>query len=143
MLVFLLSLVAVAGVWVVRRWSDRASGADGAGEAARRAAAARIVPESVRVQVEVFNATDTRGLARTAAAVLRDAGFDVVYFGNTSLRLDSSFVRDRSGHADWAAWASRVVAPARSDAIADSGRFVDLTIYVGRSWRPPREPFRP
>lgn len=103
----------------------------------------RAIPAGTRVKVEVLNATDTRGLARTAAAVLRDAGFDVVFFGNTSERFDSTLVRDRSGHADWAAAAARTLAPATTEVLADSGRLVDLTILIGRGWRPPAEPFRP
>jgi hypothetical protein len=104
---------------------------------------ARVVPESVRIKVEVLNATDTRGLARTAMFALRDAGFDVVYFGNTSERHDSTVVRDRSGHPQWAELARGVMAPAIAEVRADSGRLVDLTILIGARWRPPAEPFRP
>ena len=103
----------------------------------------RVIPAGTRVKVEVLNATDTRGLARTAASVLRDAGFDVVFFGNTTERMDSTLVRDRSGHADWATAAARTMAPAATEVRADSGRLVDLTILVGRRWSPPTEPFRP
>jgi len=103
----------------------------------------RVVPEGTRVKVEVLNATDMRGLARTAATVLRDAGFDVVYFGNTAERRDSTLIRDRSNHPAWATLAARTMSPAATETSADSGRLVDLTILVGRSWRPPAEPFRP
>jgi hypothetical protein len=104
---------------------------------------ARVVPDSVRIKVEVLNATDTRGLARLAMFALRDAGFDVVYFGNTSERHDSTIVRDRSGHAQWAELARGVMAPAAVETRADSGRLVDLTVLIGARWRPPTEPFRP
>lgn len=103
----------------------------------------RVVPAGTRIKVEVLNATDTRGLARTATFVLRDAGFDVVYFGNTGERRDSTLVLDRSGHPDWAALAQGVMQPAAIAARADSGRLVDLTVLVGRRWRPPTEPLRP
>ena len=103
----------------------------------------RVVPEGTRVKVEVLNATDTRGLARTAAAVLRDAGFDVVFFGNTAERRDSTLVRDRSNHPEWATLAARTMAPSGTEVRPDSGRLVDLTILVGRAWRPPTDPFRP
>jgi hypothetical protein len=103
----------------------------------------RVIPAGTRVKVELFNATDTRGLARTAAAVLRDAGFDVVFFGNTPERHDSSVVRDRSNHPDWATIAAGVLRPARTEVRPDSGRLVDLTILIGGSWRAPTEPLRP
>ena len=106
-------------------------------------AVARLIPEGTRVKVEVFNATDTRGLARTAAGVLRDAGFDVVFFGNTAERHDSTVVRDRSNHPDWATLAARTMAPASTEVSPDSGRLVDLTVLIGKSWRAPTEPFRP
>jgi hypothetical protein len=103
----------------------------------------RVVPEGTRIKVEVLNATDTRGLARLATFAMRDAGFDVVYFGNTNERHDSTVVRDRSGHADWAELARGTMAPARVETRADSGRLVDLTVLVGARWRAPTEPFRP
>jgi hypothetical protein len=103
----------------------------------------RVVPVGTRIKVEVLNATDTRGLARVATFALRDAGFDVVYFGNTNERHDSTVVRDRSGHPDWAELARGAMAPARVETRADSGRLVDLTVLIGASWRPPTEPFRP
>jgi hypothetical protein len=103
----------------------------------------RVVPESTRVKVEVLNATDTHGLARRAMFVLRDAGFDVVYFGNTAERSDSTVVRDRSGHAAWAALAAKAMHGARIEESADSSHFLDLTILVGRNWTPAREPLYP
>lgn len=106
-------------------------------------AVGRIVPEGIRIKVEVLNATDTRGLARQATFVLRDAGFDVVYFGNSDERADTTIVRDRSGHAEWAARARQAMGGARVEARPDSSRFLDLTILVGRNWTPPREPLRP
>ncbi len=107
------------------------------------ATAARLVPEGTRIKVEVLNATDTRGLARIATFVLRDAGFDVVFFGNTSERADTTVVRDRSGHPEWAQLAAQAIQPSRTEVRADSGRLVDLTVVVGRSWRPPAQPLRP
>jgi len=140
----LLVIVVVGGVaWGAARWwgsrHDAAAGALGGGGPAMR----RVVPEGTRVRIEVLNATDTRGLARRAMFALRDAGFDVVYFGNTAERSDSSVVRDRSGHADWAALAARAVRGARIESKPDSSHFLDLTVLVGRNWTPPREPLYP
>ena len=95
---------------------------------------AQVVPKETRIRVEVLNATDTRGLARQAMFFLRDAGFDVVYFGNTNERPSTTVVRDRSGHPDWAALAAKVMAPARIEQKPDSSHFLDLSILVGRDW---------
>jgi len=106
-------------------------------------AAAHVVPSGARIKVEVLNATDTKGLARRAMLVLREAGFDVVFFGNSSERADTTLVLDRSGHADWAALAARAMGGARVEQRPDSSRFLDLTILVGRDWTPPSEPLYP
>ncbi len=103
----------------------------------------RVVPPGTRIKVEVLNASDARGAARAATFVLRDAGFDVVYFGNTSERHDSTVVRDRSGHAEWSQLAASVMAPAMVEVRPDSTRLVDLTVLIGARWRPPAEPLRP
>lgn len=106
---------------------------------------ARVVPESLRITVEVVNATDVRGLGRQATAWLRDAGFDVV---NTTTapekeRRDSSLVLYGSGHPEWAALAARSLGGARIEARPDSLRYIDLTVFVGRSWRPPPQTLYP
>lgn len=106
---------------------------------------ARVVPDSVRIKVEVVNATDTRGLARLATAWLRDKGFDVVSTGTAAEkdRRDSSLVIDRSGHPEWAAMAAKAIGGARVEARPDTLRFLDLTVLVGRAWRPPPQTLYP
>lgn len=108
-----------------------------------RTTAGRVVPEGMHVRIEVLNATDTKGLARRAMLVMRDAGFDVVFFGNSSERSDTTRILDRSGHADWAALATRAIGPAQVETKPDSSRFLDLTVLVGRNWTPPLEPLYP
>ena len=103
----------------------------------------RVVPAGTHVRIEVLNATDTKGLARRAMLVMRDAGFDVVFFGNSSERADTTRVLDRSGHADWAALAARTMGRAHVEQKPDSSRFLDLTVLVGRNWTPPLEPLYP
>jgi hypothetical protein len=100
-------------------------------------------PEGVRVRVQVINATTTNGLARRATRWLRDRGFDVVEIGTTRDRLDSSLVLDRSGHPDWARRAARALGGARVEARPDSSRYLDLTVLIGRAWRPPTEALDP
>ncbi len=131
-------LVATAGGLYRIRGSrpDDAARADGEATAAVRPS--RVVPDTVRIKVEVLNATSTRGLGRLATAWLRDKGFDVVGTGTAPAaeRADSTLVLDRSGHPDWAKLAAQAMGGARVEARPDSLRYVDLTVLIGRSWRP-------
>jgi len=106
---------------------------------------ARVIPDSVRIKVEVINATATRGLGRLATAWLRDKGFDVVATGTApeSERRDSTLVLVRSGRADWGALAAEAMGGARVEARPDSLRYLDLTILVGRVWRAPPQSLYP
>lgn len=110
---------------------------------ASRESVGQVVPAGARIRVEVLNASDTKGLARRAMLVLRDAGFDVVFFGNSAERADTTRILDRSGHPEWAALAARAMRPARVESLPDSSRFLDLTVLIGRTWTPPREPLNP
>jgi hypothetical protein len=101
-------------------------------------------PGGVRIRVEVRNASTVQGLARRATFHLRDRGFDVVESGNSDEKHDSTIVLDRSRHPEWA----RLVANAMGDATPvvespDSTHYVDITVLVGPSWRPPPKPFYP
>jgi hypothetical protein len=100
-------------------------------------------PDSVRIRVQVLNTTRTRGLARRATRLLRDRGFDVVEMGTTTPMLDTTLVLDRSGHPAWSAAVAKVMTPARAVARSDSSRYLDVTVLVGRTWRPPAEPLDP
>ncbi len=96
-----------------------------------------------RIRVEVLNATHRRGLARRATRVLRDAGFDVVEIGNAPGQRDTTVVFDRTGHLTWAREAAAVLQHAKVSAEPDSSRYVDLSVFLGESWTPPPQPFRP
>ncbi|HEX5973497.1 MAG TPA: LytR C-terminal domain-containing protein [Gemmatimonadaceae bacterium] len=100
-------------------------------------------PDGVRIRVQVLNTTGTQGLARRATRLLRDQGFDVVDMGNGSPALDTTVVVDRSGHPEWAATVAKVLKPAASRTERDSSRYLDVTVLLGRSWRPPPQPFNP
>lgn len=100
-------------------------------------------PSDVRVRVQVLNTTKTRGLARRATRVLRDHGFDVVELGTTTPALDTTLVLDRSGHPEWAASVAELLQPARAAARPDSSRYLDVTVLLGRTWRPPAHPLDP
>lgn len=100
-------------------------------------------PVNVRIRVQVLNTTNTRGLARRATRLLRDRGFDVVELGTTSPTLDTTLVLDRSGHPEWASSVAQILRPARAVARPDSSRYLDVTVLIGRSWRPTPHPLDP
>lgn len=135
----LLALVlGVSAFFALRAWTDGARrGPDG------RLRVTRIVPDSLRIRVEVLNASLVRGLARQATFHLRDLGFDVVGSGNASTRSDSTIVLVHSGRMDWGELAAKALGGARVEARPDSSRYLDLTILVGATWRPPAESFYP
>jgi hypothetical protein len=100
-------------------------------------------PDGERVRVEVLNATTVRGLARRAMLHLRDRGFDVLELGTSQEQRDSTLVLDRSGHPDWARRVADALGGARVESRPDTSRYLDVTVLLGRSWRPPAEPFYP
>lgn len=140
---------AAMGVAGWRWWAGRdaqrapASEAPVVGAARVDVPEAERAPEGVRIRVQVLNGTRTRGLARRATMVLRDRGFDVVETGNAEAQHDSTVILDRSGHPEWTARLARAMGGARVEARPDSSRYLDATVVIGRSWRPPAEPFYP
>ncbi|HEY2375384.1 MAG TPA: LytR C-terminal domain-containing protein [Gemmatimonadaceae bacterium] len=100
-------------------------------------------PGTPRVRVQVLNATRTRGLGRRAMLYLRDQGFDVVEVGTTSATQDTTLVLDRSQHPDWARNVATSLGTVRVESRPDSSRYLDVTVLVGASWRPPAQPFYP
>jgi hypothetical protein len=139
--------VSVAG-W---RVATRGAKAGAAAAAAAKTAAPRstgtdtmrLVPDGVRVKIEVLNASSERGLARRAMFYLRARGFDVVSMGNADQQTDSSVVIDRSGHPDWAAAAARALGKARVETKLDSSRYLDLTVLLGAAFRAPPQIISP
>ncbi len=144
----LVAVVAAAGVRVWRgRDATAVAAAAAPGDAGQSSpplsdTLAR-APAGARIKVQVVNATSVRGLARRATRALRDRGFDVVEVGTTAEQRDSTLVLDRSGRADWARRAARAMGGARVEARPDTSRYLDLTVLVGRAWRPPAEPLDP
>jgi hypothetical protein len=132
-----LALVLLAAV---ARWLGSPTGLPfgGNGDTPRR-----MVPEGTRIRVEVLNATTTRGLARRATLYLRDRGFDVVAIGTATEQRDSTLVIDRAGNAEWARLVSRALGDAPVEIRPDSSGYLDVTVLIGASWRPPAQPFYP
>jgi hypothetical protein len=100
-------------------------------------------PSGVRIRVQVLNATATRGLAQRATDHLRDKGFDVVEIGTNREKMDSTLVLDRSNHPDWANRVAAAMGGATVLSRPDSSRYLDITVLIGASWRPPPQPFNP
>jgi hypothetical protein len=135
----LLVVLAVAALGAaacgVQRWRHRPGRPIGSDDAR--------APAGVRIKVQVLNATRTRGLARRATMHLRDRGFDVVDVGTDPNGRDSVLVLDRSGHPEWARLVARALGGGTVLARPDTSRYLDVTVLLGGSWRPPAEPFYP
>ncbi|MHB1222421.1 MAG: LytR C-terminal domain-containing protein [Gemmatimonadaceae bacterium] len=100
-------------------------------------------PAGVRVRVEVLNASRVRGLARRATMELRDRGFDVVAMGNSGDLRDSTLVLSRAGDEEWARRVALALGGATVQLRPDSSRYVEVSVLLGATWRPPPGPFRP
>ena len=124
-LVLVLSAVLVGIVSMVWQWW-------GGGEATRSAAE---VGRADRVRVEVLNAAGVPGLARAATERLRDAGFDVVYYGNgRGFGPDSSLVLDRVGKRELAADVAETLDIQRVASRPDSTLYLEVTVVLGKDW---------
>lgn len=96
-----------------------------------------------RIRVQVLNATRVRGLARHATLFLRDRGFDVVEVGTTTPR-ESTLVVDRSNHPGYAQRVAQALGGTPPVELRpDTSRYLDVTVLLGASWRPPPGPFYP
>lgn len=141
-LILLLVVLSLASAEAGKRYrASRADTADRPGDYPEARLNVR-APDTVRIKVEVLNASAVRGLARRAATYLRDRGFDVVHIGTSSTRSDTTVVLDRSGNLEWA----KLVATAMGGTAAslpDSSRYLDVTVLVGAGWRPPPRPLYP
>ena len=142
-LLFSLSAVLVAGMLSASAVVMHARRAPDSLMATSIARGDHRAPDGVRIRVQVLNTTKTPRLARRATRLLRDRGFDVVEIGTVGPAMDTTVVLDLSGHPEWAESIARVMAPARTRARPDSSRYLDATVLIGRTWRPPAEPLYP
>jgi hypothetical protein len=133
---FVLSAAGIGGWWVVARASEPGSANL---QAQIDPDTMRLVDAGVRVKVELLNASGQRGLARRAMHYFRERGFDVVSVGNATQKSDSSVVFDRTGHPEWAKHAVRALGAARTESRPDESRYLDLTIVLGATFRPPAQ----
>lgn len=143
----IVALIAVVIVGTVAAWwqskeTPRIESAHGT-MAALDDSLARAPSES-RVRVRVLNASGTRGYARRATIELRDRGFDVVEYDTERGKPRSgTLIVSHTGHRDWAERLQRAFGTGTIEARPDSLRYVDLTIFVGRDWKPSTETLRP
>jgi LytR cell envelope-related transcriptional attenuator len=91
-----------------------------------------------RVRVEVLNAAGVGGMAREATDRLRDAGFDVVQWGNArSFDHDTTVVIDRVGRLELAQDVANAMGIRNVRSEPDSNLYVDVTVLLGRDWSGP------
>ena len=92
----------------------------------------------VRVRVEVLNGGGQAGVARSATRLLRDAGFDVVFFGNAgSFDQDSSLVLDRVGRPEWARAVAEALGIHNLLSEPNPNLYLDVSVVLGRDWVAP------
>ena len=135
------AVLAVFGVWFVL--SHRPEHRPVSPIASRGPAIESSSPAGARIRVEVLNATRTRGLARRATMYLRDRGFDVVETGTARELRDTTLVLDRSSRPELAEQVAEALGGAPVESRPDSLRYLDVTVLLGASWRPPAKPFYP
>jgi hypothetical protein len=87
--------------------------------------------EERRGRVDVRNATARAGLAADVTGRLRDAGFDVVHYGNADSSPDSSAVIDRIGNPDIARAVANELGIERIRTDVDSSLYLDATVILG------------
>jgi hypothetical protein len=127
-------VVLLAGAFIGSAWSQWWVGGGPPGLPVPRHTGAR-------VRVEVLNAGGGSGIARGATDVLRDRGFDVVFYGNAdSFGQDSSVVLDRTGHLDEARGVADALGIRKVRSEPDSNLYLDVSVLLGKDWAPSSEP---
>ena len=94
-----------------------------------------------RIRGEVLNGTRRPGFARIATRVLRQQGLDVVFFG-TGPAADSTRIFVRRGDPGQGRDVREALGVGRVVVEPDTLRRVDVSVLIGRDWRP-RLPIRP
>lgn len=90
-----------------------------------------------RIVVEVLNAGGPDGSARSAGRILRQAGIDVVFFGNaTTSDLDSTRILVRRGDAAVGERLRRALGVGKVRVQRDSTLLLDASVLLGRDFSP-------
>jgi len=114
----------------------------GAGSCGGDAAPAHPVPgdRGPAIVVEVLNANGRAGDARIGTRLLRQAGIDVVYFGNAPGEngvLDSTLIIVRRGTARIGERVRAALGRGRVEVQLDSSRLLDASVLLGADFAPP------
>lgn len=91
-----------------------------------------------RIIVEVLNGTDHPGLARGVTRRLREAGLDVITFGNATAdqRRDTTRILVRRGDSTAAEPVRRVLGLGETVVARDTLLRVDVTVILGSDYQP-------
>jgi hypothetical protein len=95
-----------------------------------------------RVTAEVLNATERTGAARAGTRRLREAGIDVVFYGNAPAAagtLDSTSIVVLRGSPEHGERIRKALGTGRVVLKTDSTRLLDVRVLLGADFRPPRE----
>lgn len=131
------AVVALAGIAFVTSFGLGLRGTDGPARIAPADAPALVVPDPSAGRVEVLNASGRAGLARNVTQRLRDAGFDVVFYGNASgFDGDTSLVLDRTGDDAVARTVARRLGIGTVRTQRDTALLLDATVILGRDYEP-------
>jgi LytR cell envelope-related transcriptional attenuator len=142
-LVLLVAGGAGAAWWQTRKTSTAANEPASPRVAALDDTTAR-APANTRVRVRVVNISGITGLARRTTRHLRAYGFDVVDFLSSETEKNAvTRIAVHTGHDDWGQRVQKAMGLGTVTAAPDSLRYADLTVFVGRDWRPPAEALRP
>ena len=90
-----------------------------------------------RIVVEVLNGSGETGLARRVTRLLRQRGVDVIYFGTAPGPADTTLVLVRRGGLARGHEVVRALGMGVVRAAADTLLRVDVTVVLGRDYRPP------
>src|SRR5882762_8143124 len=89
------------------------------------------------ITVEVLNANGRAGDARVGTRLLRDAGIDVVYFGNASENgLDSTRIIVRRGASKVGERVRAVLGQGRVEIAIDSSKLLDVSVLLSADFVP-------
>ena len=89
------------------------------------------------ITVEVLNASGRAGDARVVTRLLREAGIDVVYFGNAGEGgLDSTRIIVRRGAAKVGDRVRAALGQGRVEVALDSSKLLDVSVLLGADFAP-------
>lgn len=92
--------------------------------------------EGERVVVEVLNTTLVDDLARTVTRRLRRAGIDVVYYGSSDERLDSTLILIRRGDSSFVDRIRTAIGGGMVIMDTDEGLLLDASVLLGLDLAP-------